>query len=508
MRVLESVAENATGASFNLRLAGGFFRAIVDRIYSRFEDVVREFFVDFYEADVERLDIWMPGNGEIVFEGRGRYAGMSAEELEAFLTLGTAYKREAKFSRHFRRRFAGEHGIGRMSAFKFYRRIRVESEKDGVAVAFEIDESHLDALSQNPYSQVEMAEFPPKGQNYTKISLLDPIDPSKVPPPERVKSYIRTNLFPMILNPKGPFQVAVNGEEVRGLEEAAKPEVKIEVREPVDGETLEGEIAVYPKPVPQEVQGILLLIRGSPICRKSLGELAGKRSVDSAIPPDRVTGYVDAPFLKPTASRDWVDESHASFAEFKAKMLRVAGKVLRAVRQSEVLRASELERAAIGEAVAIFSKAVRAEHEIAGMLGEAKVAANLFDKIMGLPPVKPARPERQSSARLKPKPAAGKAASNRRRSLGLIVKVEELNDEDTPYVFTPPQGEGLPAVFSLNTRNPLYVERRKKRWKLRNYALLMLAKGVSEHVKPEYEANKIYSRLVRRLEAILNAQLF
>jgi len=507
---LEGVGENAPETSLNLRLAKGFFKAIVDRIYKRFEDVVREFFVDFYEADVERLDIWMPENGETVFEGRGRYAGMSAEELQAFLLLGTTYKREAKFSKHFRRRFAGEHGIGRISAFKFYRRIRVESEKDGATVAFEIDEAHLDALSQTPYSQVQLAKFPPTGLNYTKISLLDPINTSQVPPPERVKSYIRTNLFPILLNPKGPFKVFVNGEEVKGLEEATKPEVKVEVREPVDGEALEGEVAVYPKPVPEELQGVLLLIRGSPVCRKSLGELAGKRSIDAAVPPDRVTGYVDAPFLKPTASRDWVDESHAGFAEFTAKMLKVAGNVLRALRRSEVIRTSESERAAISEAVAIFGKVVKAEPEIASVLGEARVDAKLLDKLVGLPPIKLAKPPVKPSAeRAKPKRKAGLAAPARKRSLGMIVKVEELEDEDMPYAFTPPQGEGLPAVFSLNSRNPLYVERRKKKWKLRNYALLMLVKGVSEHAKPEYnEVNKIYCRLVRRLEAALNVQLF
>jgi hypothetical protein len=495
---------------FHLRLAEDFFTAIVDRIYKRPEDVIREFFIDFWEADAEELYIQRAESAELIFEGRGRYAGMCQEDLDAFFLLGTPYKRERKYSRFFQRLFAGEHGIGRVSAFKFYRKIRVESERDGAGIAFEIGEDDLSKLSRNPKVKVEHATPPATGQNYTRISLVEPKVPAQIPPPEKIKSYIRTNLFPILLNPKGPFKVFVNGEEVKVLQEDVG-EVAVEVLENVDGGELRGRIAVSAKRLPDEVQGVLLLIRNSPVCRKSLGELCGRRSVDAELPPDKVTGYVDAPFLKPSASRDWVDESHPSFEKFRVAMRSVAREVLRTVKREEEIAGTEVE--AVDEAMKILGKALGSEADFADLLGRAFVEPGSI----GLKPTtrkqegeqRRERTRAASEKRSKVEFEGKRKVSVRRRELSLVVKLEPIADPNIPYFFLPSQGEGQAATFSVNTLNPLYLERRAKRPKLRNYVLVTLVKALSDSVKGEQNLrNSAWTRLVRGVQEAMHAPLF
>lgn len=497
---------------FRLQLARDFFKLIVDRIYKRPEDVLREYVIDFWEADVEELHIRRLENGNLVFEGFGRHSGMCPEDLEAFFLLGTPYKRERKYSRFFGRRYAGEHGIGRLSAFKFYRKLHVESERDGGRTSFEISEGDLAELSMNREPLIQCSALPPTGRNYTRIALLEALNPSQIPGPERIRNYLSVNLFPILQNPKGSFKIFVNGEEVKPptLERGAK----VKVSELAAGERLEGEIVISEGPLPEERQGILLLIRGAPVCRRSLGELTGKRSLDAIIPPDRVTGYLDAPFLKPSASRDWVDESHQSFEEFKHVMARVAGKVERVLVQSEAEKSFAVGRRSLGEAVKILGKALRFDAELAKLMGRAKV--NVGE--VGLKPIRlkavhvetQRRKQPSNSAKQAGGKAEGAAVEARVKELGLVFSIEAFADPNIPFFFYPPQAEGQPATFKLNSVNPLYVERQNKVARLRNYIILMFAKGITDSIEDATSENRnsAYSRIIRSVEAVMRAPLF
>lgn len=500
------------------RVDADFFKTLPEKLYSRFEDIIRENISNFYDGDCTEAHVDRLDDGRVIFTGKGKYAGMEQEDVEAFLLLGTKYKKEVKYSRHFKRLFMGQSGIGRISTFKFYRTIEVESEKDGRRILFQIGEDHLKRLASGKV-EVAIKRLPSEGENRTKISLLDPRSCSLIPQADKIKAYIRANLTPLLRCTKGPFKIYVNGEEVKPPERSLECEFRLEFEEAVrslEG-AVKGEILVSSKPFPKDEQGILLTVRLSPIARKSLGELAGDRSIDTLTPPERVSGYVDAPFLEPTASRDWVDEVHPSFKEFREAMRRVAAKVEEALekRGAEVLES--VERVAFEEAAKLLRKALNADPALSQVLGSAYADADM----VAVPPPKPPedadvtsrsepteqttrRPSSTSSTTVAAKPREAAA----KKKCGLIIDAREFDDEGTPYYFYPAELK-QPAKLVLNRRHPLYRSRCGKKVRLRNYALLMLARELPNNAYSRgEEQNWAYGSLLHAIEVAMHAPLF
>ena len=492
------------------RVDADFFKALPEKLYSRFEDIIRENISNFYDGDCVEVHVDRLDDGRLIFVGKGEYAGMGRDDVEAFLLLGTKYKREAKYSRHFKRRFIGQSGIGRISTFKFYRTIEVESERDGSRIRFQIGEGHLKSLASGSV-EVPIKRLPPAGENYTKISLLDPRSRSLIPQADKIKAYIRANLAPLLRCTKGPFKIYVNGEEVKPPERGAG--FRLEFEEAVrnmEG-AVKGEILASTKPFPKEEQGILLTVRFSPIARKSLGELAGDRSIDTLIPPERVSGYVDAPFLEPTASRDWVDEAHPGFKEFREAMRRVAAKVKGALEKREAEVLESVEKAAFEEAAKLLRRALSVDTALLQVLGNAYADA---DMVVVPPPEPPTggkeRGQRtgQTARRSLSACSAAKPETAAKKKCGLIIDARDFDDEETPYYFYPAELM-QPAKLVLNRRHPLYRSRCGEKARLRNYALLMLARELPNSAYPRSEEqNWAYGRLLHALEVAMHAPLF
>jgi hypothetical protein len=191
-------------------------------------------------------------------------------------------------------------------------------------------------------------------------------------------------------------------------------------------------------------------------------------------------------------------------------MRSVVRKVLRAVKREEEIAGTEVE--AVDEAMKILGKALRSEAEFADLLGRASAEPGSI----GLRPA--ARKHEGEQRRGRARAASERSrvefegkrkVSVRRRELGLVVKLEPIADPNIPYFFLPSQGEGQAATFSVNTLNPLYLERRAKRAKLRNYILVTLVKALSDSVKGEQNLrNSAWTRLVRGVQEAMHAPLF
>ncbi|MEM2003017.1 MAG: ATP-binding protein, partial [Candidatus Methanomethylicaceae archaeon] len=65
------------------------------------ESLIKELVKNSYEAEAEALYITVHPTGDIEFRDEGKYAGMSLEDIKAFLLIGTPHKARKRFTEHF-----------------------------------------------------------------------------------------------------------------------------------------------------------------------------------------------------------------------------------------------------------------------------------------------------------------------------------------------------------------------------------------------------------------------
>ena len=347
---------------------------LADRTFTA-ESFIKEFIMNSYEADAERVEITIYNNGEVVIEDSGKYAGMTEEDINAFLTIATRYKTKKRFTKHYKRPIAGEMGIGRLSFFKAFNVLEVETEKDGRRLRFSLSEPLFNEVARKGRVSVDIDEEPPTGKNGTKLRFMGLKDKEYQVTPEQVRRIIESQFRFLLIKTRGPFKIFVNGVEVkpRRLPSGAR---KIVIDRVVEGVDIKGFKAVdskitgfiillKEKEKDPAFRGMQLYIRGSPIGpRRSLGEFLGDKILDSVIPFDKVTGEIEAPFLRPSASRQWVDVNHISFIKFKEVMGEIAEEILEEIRQQRETKIKKLKNPSLDSARKCLEKALRYEPDL------------------------------------------------------------------------------------------------------------------------------------------------
>jgi len=498
-------------------------RLIRERVFT-VDSVFRELLKNSYEAEAEVVDINVDENGDIEFRDFGRYAGMSDEDVTAFLTIGTSRKSGRRFTEHYRRPIGGEQGMGRISFTQLYKLLEVETERDGRRIRFRVTEDMIDKAYVKPVSlegNFEMLQ--PTGINGTTVKCTNLKSGAEKPTPERVRRFIRANFLGLLLNPQGPFKVSVNGEEVKPKVPAGAIPVNVQKR--VENVVVKGGLAedsfitgcilLASSPVPKEECGIQLSVNGSPIGpRRSLGELVGDRKVDEAISPSRVWGWVEAPFLKYTMGRDHVDANHASYAKFREKMFEVVNDVKAALKMREVEELTRVERGAIEEACRILDEALEAEVNMRPMLSVSAHASGGFTSSMTTdrlrpPPPRPVSPgsetshpsSTQQTRRIRKASPAGFHGSLREKASWII---EAVAMEDPTALSARDDAYG---IIKVNKANPLYARRARSRRSLRDFLLWVAAYEISGIFSDREKSKAALSTLLNRLEIICSDQI-
>ncbi|MEM2045771.1 MAG: ATP-binding protein [Candidatus Bathyarchaeia archaeon] len=487
------------------------------------ESLIKEMVKNSYEAEAEALYITVHPTGDLEFRDVGRYAGMSPDDIKAFLLIGTPHKAQRRFTEHFKRPIAGEQGIGRLSFTQLYKLVEVETEKDGVRVRFRLTEDMIDQAFPAPVDMTGHFEvLEPTGENGTKITCMGLKEGAEAPDAKRIKQYISANFLYTLMNPRGPFSVYVNGEKV----EAKKPRgTVIDVNEKVEGVVVKGDrledSAITGCIIVQEARsdhecGIQLSVRGSPIGRRrSLGELIGDRSVDEEIPPTRLWGWIEAPFLKYTMGRDNVDTNHISYLKFREKMLKVVEEVRKALRSREEQEISRLESAAVKEACDILSEALRGEVELKPCTGLVSAGA-----AGGTVTVLTSEPVRQPAAEAGGRGRARRPPSSPHRTHhvhplseeGLGRKMREKGSWSIePHPLADPTLLAMTdydyGIIRVNSAHPMYRRRVKNKRSLRTYLLWIAAYEITRMLADEVSRNRALARLLDKMENMTRSQI-
>ena len=510
--------EEALGFRPKLGVDGRLIRLLRQRVFTT-ESLIKEFVKNSYEAEAEALHITVHPDGDLEFRDEGKYAGMSPEDVGAFLLIGTPRKAGKRFTDHLKRPIAGEQGIGRLSFTQLYRLVEVETEKDGKRVRFRITEDMIDRAFREPVDMSEHFEvLEPTGVNGTKIVCMGLKEEVQRPDPKQIRQYIATNFLYTLINPRGEFHVFVNGEEVL----VRRPKgATISIEERVDGVVIKGDRAedsaitgciILLESGFEGECGIQLSVNGSPIGpRRSLGELLGDRSIDEAIPPTKTWGWVEAPFLKYTIGRDNVDTNHISYLKFRDKMLQVAEKIKEAMRRRREEETSRIEASVVKEVCNVLADVLRGEPEFWPTMGTVSLGAvDGTESFMATGRVRSRRSVGGEGQHSASRPLAPHQTSHihhanqeglprKLRGKGSwMIRLEALHD-DALLMFT----DYSHGIINVNKAHPLYIRRLKSRKQLRSLLTWIVAIELSNMTPDDTSRNRAFARLLNKMEMLM-----
>jgi len=494
-------------------------RLIRERVFT-VDSMFRELIKNSYEAEAEKVYIKVYEDGDIVFSDEGEHAGMSDEDIDAFLTIGTARKSGRRFTENFRRPIAGEQGIGRLSFTQLYRLIEVETEKDGRRRRFRLDEDMISSAFSGCVP-VEVEELEPGGVNGTTITCMGLKEGTEKPTAEKVRKYIESNFRGILLRPIGPFKVFVNGEEVK----VSLPRgISINIEKAVEGVVVKGRLAedsfilghIIVAKEPVEECGIQLSVNGAPIGpRRSLGELVGNRSVDEAIPPSKVWGWIEAPFLKFTMGREFIDTNHFSYHKFREKVLEVVAEIKEALKRRESEEISRIESSAFKEAKRLLEKALKFERDLRpefGFTSRSAVGQNPIDEETGKLRDGDRWRGRRGRRRKELEAPHQTHAVHVGRGGGLKRGLREKGSWTIEPVAMPDPlliswRDEATGVIRINQSNPMYVKRARDKKRLRDYILWIAAREIADKYRSKEEKDRALTRLYSRLEVLAHGRV-
>lgn len=515
-----------------------FFLTLFQKTYTPYS-LLREFISDSYEADAEKVFVNVLGDGTIVIWDEGKHAGMSMEDVEAFVTVGTPRRRLQAYSEHYKRPISGRYGIGRFSFLRLYRRLDVETEREGARFAFSITTELLRELAKGGRPKVAARRLKPTNVNGTKFTFLEPETQSNRPTPADVRRFVESNFATLLVKPIGPFEVFVNGVKVCPKRLPRDAQVynineKVEavsVKGRVGESAVTGYIAVSQSKLPAEIRGVQLTVSGSPIGgRMSLGEILGDRTTDARFPFERITGVVEAPFLTPSPSREKVDSSDKSYAKFKDALLKAVKTIVAEAEAREDAAVEDVKGKAMLEVQRLLESTIKNMPELWSMGGLVGAdAAGEGDMQFPLEVVKPQtpRPETPGSAanpstENPAKGERGEAAekphqvirvySSREVGKGSVKKVREVKAAGACICYDKVAGTmALSLVIPknrkvvINEAHPCFERRLKNVKLLRNYICRLAIDGMAKILEEEgvvADASVVQGKLLNEVEVL------
>jgi len=474
-------------------------------------DVIKEAVQNAYQADADECHITIYPNGDMVAEDRGPYAGMTPEDFEAFFEVGTPRQRLRRFTERYKRPVPGQFGIGRLSFYKLYNVLHVETEKDGRRWFFALTHNALERVGEY---QVDVLNQQPTGINGTKLVFMGLREGVQPLTPEKVKSFAQASFEFLALSSN--FKIYVNGEEV-DFKTPKMLGIYERIDEDVEGVPLKdgsygtgkitGYVGVSKSPLPAELYGVQLVITGSPIGpRRTLGELAGDRGLDAKLPADKVTGVVEASFLKPSISRQWVDTNDLSYARFAEVVRKVAQRLAGRLSEEKIAELDSTRKIAAEKAAHLLTSVLRREPALwpSGLVHTSAYGASA--PVAAVHVGTGRRKGWESDGRSREPDRARQVARvhigsengsprgvRQRKASGFVFEFRPLQTEQASYY------DRDLGIFVINMAHPSFRKRDGDKRALTRYLLNLALKEVMLLHPPEF-ASEVHGRMLALLE--------
>jgi hypothetical protein len=520
-----------------LKVDEEFFVNVFQKTYTPYS-IIKEFVGDAYEADAEKVFIDALEDGTLIIRDEGKYAGMTDEDVEAFLTLGTARKRYKNYTDHYKRPISGRHGVGRFSFLTLYKQLNVENEKDMARTSFAITDEMLKRVARGESTLVDIQPMTPTGVNGTAFAFKELINESAKLTPADIRRYVESNFIVLLTRPVGPFSIYVNGVKVEPKKLPKETQV-YNINEKVGNVVVKGHrmaecevtgyIAISRQRLPPEQRGIQLTVGGTPIGRRrSLGEILGDRNVDSHFPFDNTTGAVEAPFLVPKLSRDDVETGDASYVKFRNVMLKVAKRLKVKEREREEQEVEAVKSMAILGVQKEFEEVIRKLPElwsIGGITSQDAAGPDGTTVEVQVPlkedktaaDVQGQREESRHELRKKEKPKSmkqvirvytsvegGTKTVRRIRSVkaaGFNICYEKMPGSMAPSISTP-----TTKGIVINEAHPCFERRLKNLKHLKSYVLRLVVKEAAKIIEnlglTREDADSLYGTLLNAADLV------
>jgi len=314
------------------------------RLYSESLDLVRELVANAYDADATWAKISLLENGLIV-EDNG--SGMDKEDLKQYFTIGSPYKKLYNVSPRFKRTSSGEFGIGKFAVLSLCDRFELFTKKNEQATTVIFDRTDFEKREGWQVPIIEhKGEYKRSG---TKVTLFD------------LKRRISFGELERRLRQQLPlteknFAVFIDG--VR-LEPRYIPGRRFRLKKSTRFGSIYGEIVVSSLPLPQDLTGVAIKIKGITVRREFLG-LEQTHEVGS----NKVTGEIRADFLPLTAGRDNFLKNSPEYQEFQKEVDKKVKEIVRVLRRARKRRADERANKTLSEALLMMRRALRKNPEI------------------------------------------------------------------------------------------------------------------------------------------------
>jgi len=500
----------ATSMKYTFRFHRDFLKTFVEGNFTVY-DVIKEAVQNAYQADADECRITIHPDGDMLIEDCGPHAGMKPEDFEAFFEVGTQRQRVRRFTEHYKRPVPGQFGIGRLSFYKLYKVLHVETEKDGKRWFFALTQEALEMVGDYP---VEVQSVDPTGVNGTKLTFMGLREGVQPLTPEKVKSFAQSAFEFLTLSSN--FKIYVNGEDV-DFKTPKMLRIYERVDEEVEGVPLKdgsygagrvtGYLGVSKSPLPQEHCGVQLVVTGSPIGpKRSLGELAGDRSLDARLPVDRIAGVIEAPFLKPSISRQWVDTNDLGYMKFAEVVRKVARRLAEHLSEERMVEIDSVRRAAAEKAAQLLSSVLRRDPSL---WPSGLVHTSAYDSSASIASVSVeaggrktegnggGRGESQRGRQVSKVHAGSEGGSPRGRrnqkASGFVFEFRPLQTEQASYY------DRAFGTFVINMAHPSFRRRDGDRKALTRYLLNLALKEVMLLHPPEF-ASEVHGRMLAFLE--------
>ncbi len=179
--------------------------------YSSVERALKELVDNAWDAESERVEIFLPSNGfEDRIEIRDFGSGMTTKEVEAeYLAIASSrFARRGMQTPLLKRKVKGRKGIGKFSGLTYASRMRVSTVAQGKRTSFEINRNELERARATDLGSIPIAievEDAPGAESGTTVVLTD-LNPQLLPPSKDVLAslliydYGREKGFDILIN--------------------------------------------------------------------------------------------------------------------------------------------------------------------------------------------------------------------------------------------------------------------------------------------------------------------
>ncbi len=289
---------------------------IGERLYTQSVELLRELINNAYDADASEVKVIIT-DSEITVEDNG--AGMDVKGLKQYFNIGSPFKKENPKSPRYNRTRIGEFGIGKFSVLSACEHFEVFTKKGDFTGKVVFDRKEWDAKAdewQLPLSVEKTDESVPEGSKIVLRGLKKKFNI------ESVEGRLIETL-PL----KAPdFNVYLNGKKLVPRHIAGR---KLPFLEGTEYGIIHGEIVIMPvSRASFEDAGVLVRVKQVSVRRLSFG-------IESNLLP-RITGEVNADFLKLTSDRNDFLRDSKEFEAFSDVMARI---IMQA--RDEVLRQTD-----------------------------------------------------------------------------------------------------------------------------------------------------------------------